>query len=84
MVDHLSAAFDTPSQVIMPSAARPPMKLSQRLVSTLPSAAAQILVTQLDEALAERELLWRNVLSGAEDAMQDQPATLAALPRHHP
>ena len=42
-----------------------------RLVSTLPSAAAQILVAQLDEVLAERELLWRNVLFGTEAAMQD-------------
>ena len=31
-----------------------------RLVSTLPTAAAQILVAQLDGALAERELLWRD------------------------
>ena len=33
-----------------------------RLVSTLPAAVAQNLVTQLDEALAERELLWRSAL----------------------
>ena len=43
------------------------------LVLTLSSEAAQLLLLQLDEALAERELLWRNVLSGTEDAMQDLP-----------
>ena len=31
--------------------------------------AAQLLLGQLDEALAVRELPWRNVLSGIEDAM---------------
>ena len=40
--------------------------------SSLPSAAAQVLVAQLGESLAERELRRRNVLSGTEDAMQDQ------------
>ena len=30
------------------------------------------LVAQLDEALAERELLWRNVLCGTEGVMRDQ------------
>ena len=45
-----------------------------RLVSTLLANAAQLLLGQLDEALAERELLWRNVLSGTEDAMQDLPS----------
>ena len=40
---------------------------------SLPTNAAQLLVAQLDEALTERELLWRNVLSGTEYAMQDQP-----------
>ena len=48
-------------------------KLLSCLVSTLSSAVAQNLVAQFDEALAERELLWRNVLSGTEDAMRDQP-----------
>ena len=38
-----------------------------------PTNAAQLLLGQL-EALAERELLWRNVLAGSEDAMQDLPA----------
>ena len=42
-----------------------------RLVSTLPTAAAQELLAQLDEALSERELLWRNLLTGSEDAMRD-------------
>ena len=45
-----------------------------RLVSTLPTRAAHPLLGQLDEALADRELLWRNVLSGTEDAMQDLPS----------
>ena len=44
-----------------------------RLVSTLPSAAAQILVSQLDEALTERELLCRNVRAGTEDAIREHP-----------
>ena len=43
-------------------------KLLSCLVSTLSSAVAQNLVAHFDEALAERELLWRNVLSGTEDA----------------
>ena len=55
------------------NARRALMKLSHASSPTLPSAAAQILVAQLDEALTERELLWRNVLSGTADAMQDQP-----------
>ena len=37
--------------------------------STLQPNAAQLLQGQLDEALAERELSWRNVLSGIEGAM---------------
>ena len=45
-----------------------------RLVSTLPTNAAQLLMGQLDEDLAWRELLWHNVLSGTEDAMQDLPS----------
>ena len=45
-----------------------------RLVSTLPADAAQLLLGQLDEALAERELLWHNVLSGTEDAMHGLPS----------
>ena len=45
-----------------------------RLVSTLPTNAAQLLLGQLDEPLAERELLWHNVLSGTEDAMQGPPS----------
>ena len=55
-----------------------------RLVSTLPTNAAQLLLGQLDEALAERELLWHNVLSGTEDAMQDLPHSISrARSRHH-
>ena len=55
MVDHFGAAIGAPSQPIM---------ALSRLVSTLLSAVAQNLVAQLNEAMAERELLWRNVLSG--------------------
>ena len=73
MVDHFSAAFGTPSQLIMAEYDTRTDEALIRFVSTLPSAAAQILVAQLDEALAERGLLWRNVVSGPEDAMQDQP-----------
>ena len=48
-------------------------KLLSCLVSTLSSAVAQNLVAHFDEALAERELLWRNVISWTEDAMRDLP-----------
>ena len=48
------------------------MKPSHAL-SPLSRQLPPILVAQLDEALAECELLWRSVLSGIEDAMQDQP-----------
>ena len=37
-------------------------------------------VAQPDEALAEPELLWRNVLSATEDAMQDQPPRPCGTP----
>ena len=71
VVDHFSLSFGTPSQSIMAEYdARTDAALA-RLVSTLPTNAAQRLLGQLDEALAERELLWRNALSGGEDAMQD-------------
>ena len=39
-----------------------------------PSRRGQLLVGQLEEALAERELLWHNILSGTEDAMRDPPS----------
>ena len=73
MVDHFSHAFDVPNQLIMAEyGARTDAALT-RLVATLPPNAAQLLLRQLDEALAERELSCRNVLSGVEEAMQDQP-----------
>ena len=75
MVDHFSAPFGTPSQLIVAEYDTRTDEALTRFVSTLPSAAAQILVAQLDGALAERELLWRNVLFGTEDAMQDQPTS---------
>ena len=70
MVGH---AFGVPNQSIMAECdARTDTTLA-RLVSTLPANAAQLPVGQLDEALVERELLWRDVLSGTEEAMQDLP-----------
>ena len=50
-----------------------PSHASLRNEATLLLNAAQLLLGQLDEALAERERSWRNVLSGTEEAMQDQP-----------
>ena len=73
MIDHFSLAFDFPSQPIVAEYDARTEEALARLVSTLPTNAAQLLLGQLDEALAERELSWRNVLSGIEDAMQDWP-----------
>ena len=73
MVDHFSHAFGTPSRPIMAEYDTHTDEALTRLVSTLPTNAAQLLVAQLGEALAERQLLWRNVLSSTEDATQDQP-----------
>ena len=71
-VDHFSLAFGVANQLIMAEYdARTDAALT-RLVATLPPNAAQLSLGQLDEALAESELLWRNVLSGIEEAMQDQ------------
>ena len=50
------------------------MQPSRALLRRFPTDAAQLLLGQLDEALAERELPWRDVLSGTEDAMQDLPS----------
>ena len=73
IVDHFSRAFGVPTQLITAEYdARTDAALT-RLVATLPPNAAQLLLGQLDEALAERELSWRNVLSGVEEAIQDQP-----------
>ena len=63
-IDHFSLAFGTPSQPIMAEYDARTDEALARLVSTPPANAAQLLVGQLDEALAERELLWHNVLSG--------------------
>ena len=81
-IDHLRLAFGTTSQPIMAEYDARADDALARLVSTLPTIAAQVLVALLDEALAERELLWRNVLSGTEDAMQDLPSP-SLSPRHH-
>ena len=73
MVDHFSLAFGVPHQPTKAEYDARTDAAFTRFVSTLPPNAAQLLLGQLDEALAERELSWRNVLSGTEDAMQDQP-----------
>ena len=73
MVDHFSLAFGVPSQSTTAEYDTRTDAALTRLVSTLPPPAAQDLSGQLDEALAECELLWRNVLSGTEDTMQTCP-----------
>ena len=84
MVGHFSRASGVPNQPVMAEYdSRTDVALA-RLVATLPPNAAQVLLGHLDEALAERELSWRNVHSGVEDAMQDQLppfGTLEASPR---
>ena len=60
-------AFGTSSQPIMAKNDARTDDALALLVSTLPTYAAQL----LDEALADRELLWRSVLAGTQDAMQD-------------
>ena len=57
MVDHFSAAFGTPSQPILAEYDTRTDEALSRLVSTLPTAAAQELLAKLDEAVSERELL---------------------------
>ena len=76
MVDHFCAAFGMPSQQILAECDMGTDEALSRLVSTLSTAAAQELLAQLGEALSERELLWRNVFAGTEDAMQDLPPPL--------
>ena len=73
MVDHFSHAFGVPNQLIMTEYDVRTGAALTRLVAALPPNAAHLLLGQPDEALAERELSWRNVLSGVEEAMQDQP-----------
>ena len=84
MVDHFSAAFSTPSQPIMDECDTRTEEALTRLVSTLPTNPARLLVAQLDEAWAERELLWRNVLSGTTTPRRTSPpppcGTTAASP----
>ena len=78
-VDHFSHALGVPNQLIIAEYDSRTDAALTRLVSTLPPNPAQLLLGQLDEALAERKLSWRNVLSGIEEAMQDQPTP---SPRH--
>ena len=63
VVDHFSHAFGVPNQLIMTEYDARTDGALTRFVATLPPNAAQLLLGQLDEALAERELSWRNVLS---------------------
>ena len=85
MVDHFSLASGVPNQSIMAEYDARTDAVLARLVATLPPIAAQLLLGQPDEALAERELSWRNVLSGVEEATQDLPHPLPpARSRHHP
>ena len=72
------------SPLVSPAASRvapccPPWLTTSASPLAFRAAALRALLRgQLDEPLAERELLWRNVLSGTEDAMQDLPS-----PGHH-
>ena len=45
------------------------------LVSTLPSEETVEPVAQLEEAHAERQLLWHSVIEGTENAPQDLPVS---------
>ena len=75
----LLASRVSPTWPSMTRAPTQPLRVfSRRTRRTRP----QLLLGQLDEALAERELLWRNVLSGTEDAMQDLPSP--SLRNAHP
>ena len=78
MVDHFSRAFGVPNQLIMAEYdARTDAALTH-LVATLPPNAAQLLLGQLDEALAQRELSWgRRFLAGSAHSLP------SARPRHH-
>ena len=79
MVDHLCAAIGASRSVILAEYDARTDEALSRLASTLPSATALKLLDKLDEACAESHLLWQNVLSGSEPAMQDQPRP---APRH--
>ena len=82
MIDHFSTAIGTPSQPIMAEYDTRTDEALARVISTLQTNAAHILFAQLDEALAERELLWRNVLSGTEDATPDDVKATTGTPLH--
>ena len=49
------------------------------LVSALPTAVARDLLAQLNEALSERELLWRGVLPAARKRMKVQDIVTACV-----
>ena len=74
VVEHFCAAFGATGQMVLAEYGTRTDGALARLVSTLPTAAAQELLPQPDEALSERELLWQNVLTGSEDAMRDLPS----------
>ena len=69
-VDHF-AAFGTPSQPILAEYDTRTDEALARLASTLTTTFAQNLVAQVDEVLAERDIVLRNVSSGTDDAMRD-------------
>ena len=79
MVDHLCAAIGASRQTIMAEYDTRTDEALSRLASTLPTANALELLTKLDEAYAESQLLWQDVPSGSEPAMRDQPRP---APRH--
>ena len=79
MVDHLCAAIGASRDTIMAEYDTRTDEALSRLIHTLPTASALELLGKLDEALAESELLWSNVLSGSEPAMRDLPPS---APRH--
>ena len=79
MVDHFSLAFGTPSQPIMAEYDAHTDAALARRVSTLSTNATHLLLGQLDEALAERELLWHNWGRRAGPALSTSQARSA----HH-
>ena len=72
--DHFCAAFGVSSQAILAEYDTRTDEALSRLVSALPTTTAHELLSKFDEALAQPELLWHNVLTGTEDAMRDLPS----------
>ena len=80
-VDHFGAAFGIPSQPILAEYDTRTDEALARLASTLTTTVTQNLVAQFDEVLAERDILWRDVASGIDDAMRDLPTPSQRHPR---